>query len=117
MKSIVTKTRIAENTSKRITELVTALKGWNLISGLYSLDHRSPAEDIVHALAVEAREIVLTAIRLTCRWGELALREDTSKLTHLEQQLANLSEREKHLARQCHQALRSTDYHGKGVEA
>ena len=116
MKSIVTKTRIAEDTSKRIAELVTALKGWNLISGLYSLDHRSPAEDIVHALAVEAREIILISIRLTCRWGELALREDTAKLTRLELQLANLAEREKNIARQCHKAFLAAA-NGKEVEA
>ncbi len=134
MTNIVTKTRIAEETSERLTALVKSLKGWNLVSGLYSHERRSPAEDIVHALAVEAREIVLIAIRLTCHLGGLALSGDERKIARLRQRLTELDTREKHLATRCYKALNAAPEeapamssapcyihviipHGKGVAA
>ncbi len=125
MKTPFTKTRIAEETAQRLATLVKSLKGWNLVSGLYSLEHRTPEEDLVHALAVEAREIVLISIRLTCRLGELLLQEADNKPTRLIQQLNELDEREKRLAVLCRKALREVGDtpppkptpHGKGVAA
>ncbi len=106
MKTPFTITLFAEEPAQRLATLGKRRKGWNRVSGLYSLEHRTPEEDLVHALAVEAREIVLISIRLTCRLGELLLQEADNKPTRLIQQLNELDEREKHLAVLCRKALR-----------
>lgn len=104
MKQSTNKNNIAEDATSRLVELSESLKGWNLISGLYS-QPESHAEDVVHALAVEAREIVLLSIRLTFKLGEAGMAGREQRFQNLLNRLAELDEREAKLAAACRKAL------------
>lgn len=98
------KTRIAEDTQKRLEELTKSLKGWNLITGLYC-DRNSHEDDVVHALALEAREIVLKSITNTFELGVAALKDQDSTFQALLRVLADLDDREAKLAALCRTAM------------
>lgn len=105
MNPIANKTRIAEDTSHRLGELTKSLKGWNLIAGLYE-DTRSSHDDLIHAYANEARELVLLSLRLTFELGAAGMKENKSRFEHLLKRLNELDEREKKLASFCREVMR-----------
>lgn len=49
MKGIITKTRKAEEISQQIAHQVKALKGWNLISGMFYAGNE-PEDIVIYAL-------------------------------------------------------------------
>ncbi len=99
------KTRLAGHTCLRLLQLCRSLKAWNLIAGLYA-NSNSPAEDLVHALAAEARALVLRSFVLTLRYAAAVIegceREQSDQLM---QELLQLDAREKHMATLCRDAL------------
>lgn len=99
-----TTTRIAEDTTRRLSELVKSLKGWNLIVGLYE-EKQNVQDDLVHAYANEARELVLMSLRLTFELGVAAMKERHERFDNLLQRLDSLDEREKTLSALCRKAL------------
>lgn len=96
MNSIANQTRIAEDTSRRLGELIKSLKGWNLMTGLYEETH-STQDDLIHAYANEARGLVLISLRLTFELGAAGIRGDTRRFNRLLQKLDQLDKREKKL--------------------
>lgn len=104
MNSIANKTRIAGDTSHRLGELTKSLKGWNLLVGLYE-DTRSSQDDLIHAYAVEARELVLLSLRLTFELGTAGLQGNKSRFDHLLKRLEELDERERKLAVLCRDVI------------
>lgn len=99
------KTRIAEDTSHRLGELTKSLKGWNLIAGLFEYT-RSSQDDLIHAYAREARELVLLSLRLTFELGSAGIKGNKSRFDHLLKRLEELDEREQKLADLCREVMR-----------
>lgn len=97
-------TRIADDLATDSTSLVKKLKGWNLIIGLYSEPSRTE-EDLVHAYAQEARDIVQMMVRVLCDMTSAALRGKTERAAHMKSRLVQMAEREKHLATLCNTQL------------
>ncbi len=99
------KTRLAGHTCLRLLQLCRSLKAWNLIAGLYATSN-SPAEDLVHALATEARALVLRSFVLTLRHAASVIEGgDQKQSDQLMQEMLQLDAREKHMATLCRDAL------------
>ena len=100
MSTLASKTRIAEDTSRRLGELVKSLKGWNLITGLYT-ERNSTQDDLIHAYGIEARDVVLLSLRLTFELGAAGLKGHTGRFNNLLRRLDGLDARERNLAKAC----------------
>ncbi len=110
------KTRLAGHTCLRLLQLCRSLKAWNLIAGLYATSN-SPAEDLVHALATEARGLVLRSFVLTLRHAASVIEGcDREQADKLMQEMLQLDAREKRMAALCRDALGKV-YHRSAATA
>ena len=107
MKDIIIKTRKAEETSQQIAHLVKALKGWNLISGLFYAGEE-PEDVVIYALAKEARDITMRLLELTHKLGEAAIRGDIEAYKRLKATLVPLYKREAVISSTCQEKLKQS---------
>lgn len=105
-------TKTVEDLAQDSAGLLQKLKGWNLIAGLYE-EPGSKDEDLVHAYAQQARDIVVQMVRLMCERVTAALKGKAGRHENLTRKLQDLGERERNLCTLCHQALLNL----KGKEA
>lgn len=112
MESYATTTKTVEDLAQDSAGLLQKLKGWNLISGLYEYPENKD-EDLVHAYAQQARDIVVQMVRLMCERVTAALKGKAGRHENLTRKLQDLGERERNLCSLCHQALLNL----KGKEA
>ena len=112
MESYKNRTQIVEDLAQDSAGLLQKLKGWNLISGLYEYPENKD-EDLVHAYAQQARDIVVQMVRLMCERVTAALKGKAGRHENLTRKLQDLGERERNLCSLCHQALLNL----KGKEA
>lgn len=105
MNTLSNKTRKAEELSQQITHLVKALKGWNLISGLFYASEE-PEDVVIYAMAKEARDITMRLLELTHKLGEAAIRSDIEAYKRLKATLAPLYKREAVISRACQGKLK-----------
>lgn len=105
MKDIIIKTRKAEEISQQIAHLAKALKGWNLISGLFYAGEE-PEDVVIYALAKEARDITMRLLELTHKLGEAAIRGDIEAYKRLKATLAPLYKREAIISSTCQGKLK-----------
>lgn len=107
MKGIITKTRKAEEISQQIAHQVKALKGWNLISGLFYAGNET--EDIViYALAREARDLTIRLLELTHKLGAAAMRDDEESYRRTKATLESLYAREAAISNACLEKLKQS---------
>lgn len=104
--------KTVEDLAQDSAGLLQKLKGWNLISGLYEYPENKD-EDLVHAYAQQARDIVVQMVRLMCERVTAALKGKAGRHENLTRKLQDLGERERNLCTLCHQALLNL----KGKEA
>lgn len=101
-------TRITEELIQRLEELFESLKGWNLISNLYS-EPSCHEEDLVHALAVQARAVVLQSICITLKIALSGLSRRSELYYKQLGQLDVLTKREKKLCAMCKLAFSNVE--------
>lgn len=92
---------------RRLGELARSLEGWNLLACLFS-ESRTTEEDLTHALAIEARELVRSSLRLTFALGEAGMKGDGKRFSRLLGILDQLDARERRLAFLCRSCIQST---------
>lgn len=107
MNTLSNKTRKAEEISQQITHLVKALKGWNLISGLFYASEE-PEDVVIYAMAKEARDITIRLLELTYKLGEVTMRGDIEAYKRLKATLAPLYKREAVISSTCQEKLKQS---------
>jgi hypothetical protein len=100
-------TRIAEETGATAQSKANRIKGWNLICCLYS-ESRSREEDLIHAYAVEAREVCIAGLRLVYARAEAGLRGNKERYERLGRTIEQLFEREMYLSSLCRESIKKT---------
>lgn len=107
MKDIIIKTRKAEEISQQITHLVMALKGWNLISGLFYAGN-DPEDVVIYALAKEVRDLTVRLLELTYKLGVAAMRDDEESYRRTKATLEPLYAREAAISNACLEKLKQS---------
>lgn len=107
MKDIITKTRKAEEISQQIAHQVKALKGWNLISGLFYAGNE-PEDIVIYALAKEARDLTIRLLELTHKLGAAAMRDDEETYRRTKATLESLYAREAAISNACLEKLKQS---------
>lgn len=105
MDNIKELTRIAEEIGAEAQVKANRVKGWNLICCLYS-ESRSAEEDLAHAYAVEARDLCILGLRLTCARAEAGIRGNQKKYERLTKAIEEITKREMHLSALCRESIR-----------
>lgn len=109
MNTLPNKTRMAEDITRRLDELVKSLKSWNLLCAFY--EHpASHEEDLIHAYANEAKSLVMTSLHKTFYLGSLCMNEDSRDVQEVLNELNAIDSRESELATLCKKILTP---HGK----
>lgn len=97
-------TKMVEDLAQDSAGLLQKLKGWNLIAGLYE-EPGSKEEDLVHAYAQQARDVVVMMVRLMCERVTAALKGRSERHANLTARLRDLAERERSLGELCQRSL------------
>jgi len=101
---VYTKIHNAEVIQNRLMLLTQSLKGWSVLASLYR-NGGSHAEDVAHALAVEAIALVQQVIFLTHRLGEACLKGNWKRVENLLVKLNKMDTRVKMLGEKCREAM------------
>ncbi len=111
MKDNMTTTKTGPMSTRTTAEIIgqlsehrKQLEGWKLVVGLYS-ERRSTEEDLIHAYAVEACELMQRAMRMLFELGAASIMQQRSSCEHLRRCIAEHDERAVVLAKLCRQVL------------
>lgn len=104
MNTLPNKTRMAEDITRRLDELIKSLKSWNLLCAIYERP-ASHEEDLIHAYANEAKSLVMTSLRKTFHLGTLCIDEEAHDVQEELNELNTIDSREAELATLCKKIL------------